>query len=58
MAMAIRTMPALRPLQATACTVPLHHPLANERVQCAAGQVVLKLKTAWHDGTTHLFRGH
>ena len=29
--------------------------LANERVQCnAAGQVVLKLKTAWRDGTTHL----
>ena len=29
--------------------------LANERVQCnAAGQVVLKLKTAWHDGTTHI----
>ena len=29
--------------------------LANERVQCnAAGQVVLKLKTPWHDGTTHL----
>ena len=28
--------------------------LANERVQCnAAGQVVLKLKTALHDGTTH-----
>ena len=28
--------------------------LANERVQCnAAGQVVLKLKTAWRDGTTH-----
>ncbi len=27
--------------------------LANERVQCnAAGQVVLKLKTAWRDGTT------
>ena len=27
--------------------------LANERVQCnAAGQVVLKLKTPWHDGTT------
>ena len=26
--------------------------LANERVQCnAAGQVVLKLKTAWRDGT-------
>ena len=29
--------------------------LANERVQCnAAGQVVLKLKTPWHDDTTHL----
>ncbi len=29
--------------------------LANERVQCnAAGQVVLKLKTAWHEGTTHI----
>ena len=27
----------------------------EERVQCnAAGQVVLKLKTAWHDGTTHI----
>jgi len=29
--------------------------LANERVQTnAAGQVVLKLKTAWRNGTTHL----
>jgi hypothetical protein len=29
--------------------------LANERVQCnAAGQVVLKLKTPWRDGTTRL----
>ena len=29
--------------------------LANERVQDnAAGQVVLRLKTAWRDGTTHL----
>ena len=29
--------------------------LANERVQTnAAGQVVLKLKTPWRDGTTHL----
>ena len=29
--------------------------LANERVQTnAAGQVVLKLKTSWRDGTTHL----
>jgi hypothetical protein len=28
---------------------------ANERVQTnAAGQVVLKLETAWRDGTTHL----
>ena len=29
--------------------------LANERVQCnAAGQVVLRLKTPWRDGTTHI----
>jgi hypothetical protein len=29
--------------------------LANERVQTnTAGQVVLTLKTAWRDGTTHL----
>ena len=29
--------------------------LANERVQCnSARQVVLKLKTPWHDGTTHI----
>ena len=29
--------------------------LANERVQCnAAGEVVLKLKTPWRDGTTHI----
>ena len=29
--------------------------LANERVQTnAAGQLVLKLKTPWRDGTTHL----
>jgi len=29
--------------------------LANERVQTkVAGQVVLKLKTPWRDGTTHL----
>ena len=28
---------------------------ANERVQTnAAGQVVLKLKTPWRDGTTHI----
>lgn len=37
--------------------MPLHHPpaLTNERVQCnAAKQIVLKLKTAWRDGTTYL----
>lgn len=37
--------------------MPLYHPpaIANERVQCnAAGQVMLKLKTPWHDGTTQL----
>jgi hypothetical protein len=29
--------------------------LANERVRCnRAGQVLLKLKTVWRDGTTHL----
>jgi Putative transposase len=29
--------------------------LANERLQCnAAGQVVLRLKTPWRDGTTHV----
>jgi len=29
--------------------------LANERVQInSAGQVVLKLKTAWRGGTTHI----
>ena len=29
--------------------------LANERVQCnSAGQVVLRLKTPWRDGTTHI----
>lgn len=29
--------------------------LANERVRCnAAGQVVVKQKTAWRDATTHL----
>jgi hypothetical protein len=29
--------------------------LANEQVQCnPAGQVLLKLKAPWRDGTTHL----
>ena len=37
------------------CRTITRSALANERVQCnAAGQVVLKLKTAWRDGTTHL----
>lgn len=41
----------LRPLQAAACT----YRIAFGPVQCnAAGQVVLKLKTSWRDGTTHL----
>jgi Putative transposase len=39
-------------------TVQLHHTrpaLAIERVQTnAAGQVVLKMRTPWRDGTTHL----
>lgn len=40
--------------------MPLHHhitrpALSDERVQLtAAGQVDLKLKTRWRDGTTHL----
>ena len=61
---------SLRPLQAApgrslamavhwTANVPLtpapRQALANERVQTnAAGQMVLKLKTAWRDGTTHL----
>ena len=38
------------------CAAAITRPaLAKERVQTnAAGQVVLKLKTAWRDGTTHL----
>ena len=37
------------------CRYITRRALANERVQCnAAGQVVLKLKTAWRDGTTHI----
>ncbi len=42
---------ALEPL----CRYITRPALANERVQPnAAGQVVLKLKTPWRDGTTHL----
>jgi hypothetical protein len=37
------------------CRYSTRQALANERVQCnAAGRVVLKLKTAWREGTTHL----
>ena len=37
------------------CRYITHPALANDRVQTnAAGQVVLKLKTPWRDGTTHL----
>jgi len=37
------------------CRYIAYPTLADERVQTnAAGQVVLKLKTAWRDGTTHL----
>jgi hypothetical protein len=42
---------ALEPL----CRCITRPPLANERVQIdAAGRLVLELKTAWRDGTTHL----
>ena len=42
---------ALEPL----CRYITRPALANERVQCnATGQVMLKLKTPWHDGTTQL----
>lgn len=37
------------------CRYSTRPALANERVQTnAAGQVVLKFKTHWRDGTTHL----
>ena len=37
------------------CRYTTRPALANEGVQCnAAEQVVLKLKTPWRDGTTHL----
>jgi hypothetical protein len=39
----------------TLCRYITRPALANEHVQCnAAGQVVLKLKPPWRDGTTHL----
>jgi hypothetical protein len=51
-----RALRGRRPPSAGA-TVPPHHPpaLDNEPVQTnAAGQVVLKLKSPWRDGSTHL----
>ena len=40
------------------CRTTTRPALANERVQInSAGQVVLKLKTAWRDGTTHIVMG-
>jgi hypothetical protein len=49
-------LPAGQP-SSVGTTAPLHHPpgVANERARCsAAGLLVLKLKTAWRDGTPHL----
>ena len=59
--------PASTQHAAVRCNVDDHHAfeqssryitrpaLASDRVQCNyAGQVVLKLKTPWHDSTTHL----
>ena len=44
-----------RPALEQLCRYITRPALANERVQTnAAGQVVLKLKTPWRDGTTHL----
>ena len=52
---AVRCDAAVRRGLEQLCRYITRSALANERVQCnAAGQVVLKLKTAWRDGTTHL----
>jgi len=43
------------PAAGALCRTITRPALANERVQISsAGQVVLKLKTAWRDGTTHI----
>ena len=57
---ALQAAPGQRPGPSPGTNSPLDclcpgSALANERVQTnAAGQVVLKLKTPWRDGTTHL----
>ena len=52
---AVRCAAADRKALEQLCRYITRPALANERVQTnAAGQVVLKLKTPWRDGTTHL----
>ena len=52
---AVRCAADDRPALEQLCRYITRLALANERVQTnAAGQVVLKLKTPWRDGTTHL----
>ena len=52
---AVRCAADDRPALEQLCRYITRPALANERVQTnAAGQVVLKLKTPWRDGTTHL----
>ncbi len=52
---AVRCGPDDRQALEQLCRYITRPALANERVQTnAAGQVVLKLKTPWRDGTTHL----
>ena len=57
---ALQAAPGQRPDSSPGTNSPLDclcpgSALAGERVQTnAAGQVVLKLKTPWRDGTTHL----
>ena len=44
-----------RPALERLCRYITRPALSDERVQCnATGRVVLKLKTPWRDGTTHL----
>jgi hypothetical protein len=52
---AVRCAAADRQALEQLCSYIARPALANERVQTnAAGQIVLKLKTPWRDGTTHL----
>ncbi len=51
---AVRCAARERKKLARLCRYITRPALANDRVQCnGAGQVVLKLKTPWRDGTTH-----